>query len=109
MAQCSACLQEYSYDQIITDAAEVPVAKVGGEKRSRDAEAELMKGPLTVQVPINGITNEVLGGCPHTSRGSRAQGLQPALQRRAFKSRVQADSAAWVVAAPLRGLGCPPA
>lgn len=70
MAQCSACLQEHSYDQIITDAAEVPVAKVGGEKRSGDAEAELMTGPLTVQVPINGITNEVLGAAPTRAEGA---------------------------------------
>lgn len=52
------------------DAAEVPVAKVGGEKRCRDAEAELMKGPLTAQVPINSIINEELGGCPTQAEGT---------------------------------------
>lgn len=70
LAQCSVCPQEHSCDWIITDAADVPVGKVGGENRCRDVEAELMKGPLTAQVPINGTTNEELGGCPTEAEGA---------------------------------------
>ena len=46
------------------------MAKVGGKTRCKDAEGELMKGPLTEQETVNDITNEALGGCPTRAGGA---------------------------------------
>lgn len=53
---------------------------------ARDAEEELMKGPLTAQETINNITNETLGGCP-TEQREQSTGLAASFPEWAFKSQ----------------------
>lgn len=42
---------------------------MGGETRCKDAEGELMKGPLTEQETVNDITRGAWG-LPHPGRGA---------------------------------------